>query len=347
MLNIDDRLQPILKSKCKDPASSFWLLTKIALYMDENNKCWPSYKTLIEDTGYSETKVIRLLKQLKGAGVLSWTRRKKPNSKENKSNLYHVTKYIKLYMTLPTPVLVPPTNASVGTLPTPVLEEVLINEVLEEEEIKVKTKEQLHNEKLEASLLLVFKREMYENWDDSLKEAFRDFCYFRNRQMRFTWTEVTQLNGEARKVNISIEKYGMQETTKFIQRATLGGFMYIKYEPLRNNKPAPKEQTLTEYYNKYLKPNSFRHLRQNKPYIAQDYPKHKDSVLELKLELNCKNETLTTPFLYDVMYGMFTKAGAKPLSRYAVFRSFLNGLSDYKRNKGELRKLFTEYLKRR
>ncbi len=203
-----------------------------------------------------------------------------------------------------------------------------------------------HHPIVSNNIKIVLELDDNKKWSNELKIAFASFCHHRNSlgNKSFSWGRGDQLKRFASNVNKSIIKNGIEDTIQFIKDAEFGGFYEPRYEKLKKQKAKQPEQTLKQYYEKYLRPTVIRNLRENKPHIMQDYDKHKDSVLELKLQLNCNNETLTTPLVYDVMYGMFRRAGAKPMSRYKVFRTFLRQLSDYNRNKGELRKLFQKYL---
>ena len=188
-----------------------------------------------------------------------------------------------------------------------------------------------------------------EFWTYELKQTFTSFCHHRNGlgKSSFSWGRGSQIEEFARKVNDSIIKNGEKQTIKFIKDAEFGGFYEPKYEPLKNNKQPAKEQTILEYYEKYINPNNLPRFLNDNKLIIDSYPKYKDIALERKISLNCKNEHLTTPFIFDVMYGKFKSAGAKPESRFNVFRTFLSKQTDFIKNKGDLRSEFIKYLGKR
>lgn len=106
----------------------------------------------------------------------------------------------------------------------------------------------------------------------------------------------------------------------------------------------PKEE-YENFYKRYLKSHVIASKTNflNKNYSI--YKTSRESLLESEILTISKNETLTAPLLFDVAYGLCApRAGTKPERRLKKFEVFLKGLSDYERNKGDLRKLFITYL---
>ena len=190
-------------------------------------------------------------------------------------------------------------------------------------------------------------------WNDKVKEAFKSYGHYMNWRNRNKsgWGNFTQIEKVEATFNEQLKLYTPEKLIKAISSVIEKGNVKInvpwEINEDKKNKQPQKEQTILEYYKKYLKPNSFAHLMKDNPNLTQTYTKVKDKLLECKIELNSKNETLTAPLLYDVMYGRFSKAGAKPESRLSVFKRFIASQNSFIQNKGDLKILFSEYLNKR
>lgn len=187
-------------------------------------------------------------------------------------------------------------------------------------------------------------------WDDNLKKAFKDYGHYLNWRQRKKsgWGNLTQIRKIGETFYDLLKKHSPNEIEKAVSLTIEKGYVQINPNWLKSKKITAKEEiTIEEYYKKYFSSKNLARLTKEKPYLIQDYTKHQESVLERKLELNSKNETLTAPLIYDVMFGLFTKAGAKPDSRFMVFKAFYEKLTSYEQNKGDLRNLFVTYLGKR
>src|SRR5215218_6125673 len=70
-----------------DPASRHLLLV-LASYANPNGECWPSFDTLVRDTGYHRATVIRKLTVLADLGLI--TRAKRVGSHGQTTNTYRL-----------------------------------------------------------------------------------------------------------------------------------------------------------------------------------------------------------------------------------------------------------------
>lgn len=67
------------------------VLLILCYHADRANTCWPSYKTIAQETPCSRTIAIKAVKNLIRYGYLKKTVRERPGTKENGSNIYRIT----------------------------------------------------------------------------------------------------------------------------------------------------------------------------------------------------------------------------------------------------------------
>lgn len=107
-----------------------------------------------------------------------------------------------------------------------------------------------------------------------------------------------------------------------------------------------QSETIESYYKKHLKEAVLRSRNDYFKKLVVLYAEQQNKLLELKIQLNTKNPTLSTAFLFDFIHGLGSqRAGTKPERRTEKIKVFYSKLSDYNKNKGEMRALFTDYLK--
>ena len=355
MLNIDDRIDELL-DKCANPDQCEWVLRKMAKMMNAKNQCWPSHAYIAEKTGYSVSKVKRLLGQMKDAGVLTWDRRTNPNNKSNYSNMYTITEYIKKYNKKedhpPSNGDLPPSSQvnyppSTYELPpsSQVTEEVLISEVLNKEEDKAPAQE--YKDPIVADHI----RSVKMAWNQSLQSKFEEYCFYMNQKKRGNWGKrPKQVKDTATLIKNQLEKFGESVLIGHLDDLMLLGNTTINCQwylnKLDKKEVEPPELTLPEYYRNYLRPVVIQNsARQLKAY-EKAYNEKKSQMSQIRDSLGVKNITCTAPFVFDVLYGMFSStAGSRPEMREKRLRAFIASLNDYDRNQGDLRKLFSKYLK--
>jgi uncharacterized phage protein (TIGR02220 family) len=112
MINIDTRLLDLVDER------ELWLLMKIAAYLNADRLCWPSNKSLIKSTGWSENKMAAVKKSLIEKGILVCEKRYREDGSMT-SNLYRVTtEYIGIFMPIkevtPPQELTPPPPQILG-----------------------------------------------------------------------------------------------------------------------------------------------------------------------------------------------------------------------------------------
>jgi uncharacterized phage protein (TIGR02220 family) len=112
MINIDTRLLELVDER------ELWLLMKIAAYLNADRLCWPSNKSLIKSTGWSENKMAAVKKSLIEKGILVCEKRYREDGSMT-SNLYRVTtEYIGIFMPIkevtPPQELTPPPPQILG-----------------------------------------------------------------------------------------------------------------------------------------------------------------------------------------------------------------------------------------
>jgi len=142
---------------------------------------------------------------------------------------------------------------------------------------------------------------------------------------------------------------------KFIRPATIFSTKFKSHlesmqieQSLEQKTPETSANIKNEYEN-YYKSHLIPHvIRAKRDELNKNYTIYKEvykSLLDSEIFNLSKNESLTVPLLFDVGWGLCSpRAGAKPQRRLKKFEVFLKGLSDYDRNKGDLRKLFIKYL---
>ena len=84
MINIDTRLLPQVTP------DQLFLLCHIVNFMNENRMCFPSNKKLIEHSGFSESKILRVKNELVTRKIISGKQRFRPDGSQT-SNLYKIT----------------------------------------------------------------------------------------------------------------------------------------------------------------------------------------------------------------------------------------------------------------
>ena len=112
MINIDTRLLDMVDER------ELWLLMKIASHLNADRLCWPSNKTLIKATGWSENKMAAVKKSLIDKGILMSRNRYREDGSMT-SNLYRVTtEYIGVFVPInevtPPQELTPPPPQKLG-----------------------------------------------------------------------------------------------------------------------------------------------------------------------------------------------------------------------------------------
>ncbi len=131
MINLDTRLLD------KTSPDGLYLLCRIAAYMNANRFCFPSNKSLAKATGFSESKVNRVKKELIEQGLMSCEFRFR-DDKSQTSSIYKIkTGLISVFvrgdeMSELTPPLVTNDTPSVVSNDTPPLSLVTTREVLED-----------------------------------------------------------------------------------------------------------------------------------------------------------------------------------------------------------------------
>jgi hypothetical protein len=84
MINIDTRLLPQVTP------DQLFLLCHIVNFMNENRMCFPSNKKLIEHSGFSDSKILRVKNELVTRKIISVKQRFRPDGSQT-SNLYKIT----------------------------------------------------------------------------------------------------------------------------------------------------------------------------------------------------------------------------------------------------------------
>ena len=84
MINIDTRLLPQVTP------DQLFLLCHIVNFMNENRMCFPSNKKLIEQSGFSDSKILRVKNELVIRKIISVKQRFRPDGSQT-SNLYKIT----------------------------------------------------------------------------------------------------------------------------------------------------------------------------------------------------------------------------------------------------------------
>lgn len=92
MINIDNRLLPQINP------DELYLLCHIVNYMNQNKMCFPSNGKLIKDSGFSQSKILRVKNTLIDKKIMTVTQRFRPDGSQT-SNLYELqTDYIGVYV---------------------------------------------------------------------------------------------------------------------------------------------------------------------------------------------------------------------------------------------------------
>jgi hypothetical protein len=93
MINIDTRLLPEVTP------DQLFLLCHIVNFMNENRMCFPSNKKLIEQSGFSDSKILRVKNELVSRKILSVKQRFRADGSQT-SNLYKIeTEFIGVFVT--------------------------------------------------------------------------------------------------------------------------------------------------------------------------------------------------------------------------------------------------------
>ena len=92
MINIDTRLLPQVTP------DQLFLLCHIVNFMNENRMCFPSNKKLIEQSGFSESKILRVKNELVSRKIISVKQRFRPDGSQT-SNIYKIeSEYIGVFV---------------------------------------------------------------------------------------------------------------------------------------------------------------------------------------------------------------------------------------------------------
>lgn len=83
MINIDTRILPQVTP------DQLYLLCHIVNFMNDNKMCFPSNKKLIEQSGFSESKILRVKNDLVTRNIISVKKRFRPDGSQT-SNLYRI-----------------------------------------------------------------------------------------------------------------------------------------------------------------------------------------------------------------------------------------------------------------
>ena len=93
MINIDTRLLPEVTP------DQLFLLCQIVNFMNENRMCFPSNKKLIEQSGFSDSKILRVKNELVSRKIISVKQRFRADGSQT-SNLYKIeTEFIGVFVT--------------------------------------------------------------------------------------------------------------------------------------------------------------------------------------------------------------------------------------------------------
>ncbi len=93
MINIDTRLLPEVTP------DQLFLLCHIVNFMNENRMCFPSNKKLIEQSGFSDSKILRVKNELVSRKIISVKQRFRADGSQT-SNLYKIeTEFIGVFVT--------------------------------------------------------------------------------------------------------------------------------------------------------------------------------------------------------------------------------------------------------
>ena len=93
MINIDTRLLPEVTP------DQLFLLCHIVNFMNENRMCFPSNKKLIEQSGFSDSKILRVKNELVSRKIISLKQRFRADGSQT-SNLYKIeTEFIGVFVT--------------------------------------------------------------------------------------------------------------------------------------------------------------------------------------------------------------------------------------------------------
>ena len=93
MINIDTRLLPQVTP------DQLFLLCHIVNFMNDNRMCFPSNKKLIEQSGFSDSKILRIKNELVTRKIISVKQRFRPDGSQT-SNLYKIeTEFIGVFVT--------------------------------------------------------------------------------------------------------------------------------------------------------------------------------------------------------------------------------------------------------
>ncbi len=194
----------------------------------------------------------------------------------------------------------------------------------------------------------------YGEWSDELINEFHLYCQHMKIARGGRWGNPRQLIDNKEHFNEQRRLFGEVDLIKHSSNVRMNGNVQINVQwylnKLKaNNKKEPKNtedpNLLETYYKKHLKEAVLRANSESFKSWVVLYREQQNKLLELKLELNTKNPTLSTAFLFDFIHGFASKkAGSKPERRIEQIRSFYNNLSDYNRNKVEMRKLFIQHL---
>lgn len=92
MINIDTRLLPQVTP------DQLFLLCHIVNFMNENRMCFPSNKKLIEQSGFSESKILRVKNELVSRKIISVKQRFRPDGSQT-SNIYKIeSEYVGVFV---------------------------------------------------------------------------------------------------------------------------------------------------------------------------------------------------------------------------------------------------------
>jgi len=194
----------------------------------------------------------------------------------------------------------------------------------------------------------------YGDWSSELVNEFKMYCQHMKAKRKGRWGNPRQLIDNKNHFDQQRTQFGESDLISHSAKVRMNGNVEINVQWYKNKQESNNKNTvqtteppnlIEDYYKKHLKAAVLRTNSDLFKSLVVLYREQQDKLLELKLELNTKNPTLSTAFLFDFIFGFAkNRAGTKPQRRIEKIKAFHSKLSDYNRNKGEMRKMFTNYL---
>jgi len=352
MVNIDDRIEAIIIEKCKAKGNCIWVLKVMGKFLDKKNQCYPSHATIIKDTGLSLDIIKRTLLELKKAGLISWKKRVN-NKGGTTSNLYTVTKLISKYNT--TPLVHEYTTPQCTSAPPPsapvhyevLKEEVLINNTIcALEESKPTNSEEHPLFEAVKTVALEIEKTVPEHKHRIPKnlKAFEGYGLTKNLKARLSDYKLEEIL-EVIRFDAATNKSKEWHVYETLLRKSNFERQHKRMKIAKATKTKSIEGvSIADFYKKYLAPSVIKMKRDELNQYAKQYEELKTECQQIKEVFQIRNETLTAPLIFDIRHGMLKRAGTTPERRLRAFETFLNKISDYDRNKADLRKLFSKHL---